>query len=207
MATMWHQRWAEDKTAWDLNGPHPLTHELLVLALKLVPRDPRLRWLIPGCGRAHDAKELLEAGIKDVVAKDLVPKAIEEARNIYGRLAGLSFVCGDVTSISKSEELSFDGIFDRAMLCALNGVDRTNYVLAMTRLLKPGGVFASIAFARTANLESGPPFAITELELRQVFESCFEILHIEPRVSSACDQKILKEWLFLAKKRPVNPKT
>lgn len=201
MQTMWHERWQENKTAWDLHGPHPLTRELLELTANLAPGEPSGKWLIPGCGRAHDAKELFRAGVKDVVAKDLVPKAIEEARNVYGSTPGLSLVCGDVTDVSMAEEASFNGIFDRAMLCALSGELRTNYVLAMTRLLKPGGIFASIPFAETDNPESGPPFAITDSELRQRFNSQFEILHLEPRVSPACDQKILKEWVFLAQKR------
>jgi|LakMenEpi03Aug12_release.lakeMendotaPanAssembly.Ray.scaffolds.fasta_scaffold57121_1 thiopurine S-methyltransferase len=202
MTTTWHQRWQENKTAWDLSGPHPLTRELLDLSAKLSHGDLTGKWMIPGCGRAHDAKELFRAGIKEVVAKDLVPKAIEEARSLYGSIAGLSLISGDVTDVSKSEESTFGGVFDRAMLCALNGELRFYYVLAMTSLLKPGGIFASIPFAETGNPESGPPFAISESELRELFKPHFEILHLEPRVSPACDQKILKEWLFLAKKRP-----
>jgi thiopurine S-methyltransferase len=202
MTTTWHQRWQENKTAWDLSGPHPLTRELLDLSAKLSHGDLTGKWMIPGCGRAHDAKELFRAGIKEVVAKDLVPKAIEEARSLYGSIAGLSLISGDVTDVSKSEESTFGGVFDRAMLCALNGELRSKYALAMTSLLKPGGIFASIPFAETGNPESGPPFAISESELRELFKPHFEILHLEPRVSPACDQKILKEWLFLAKKRP-----
>jgi thiopurine S-methyltransferase len=202
MTTTWHERWRENKTAWDLNGPHPLTRELLELTTKLVPGEPSGKWMIPGCGRAHDVKVLFRAGIKDIVAKDLVPKAIDEARNLYGSSPGLSLICGDVTDVSKSEESTFGGVFDRAMLCALNGELRSKYALAMTSLLKPGGIFASIPFAETGNPASGPPFAISESELRELFKPHFEILHLEPRVSRACDQKILKEWLFLAKKRP-----
>lgn len=201
MTTTWHERWRENKTAWDLNGPHPLTRELLDLTAKLAPGEPSGKWMIPGCGRAHDAKELFRAGIKDIVAKDLVPKAIEEARGLYASIPGLSLVSGDVTDVSKSEESTFGGVFDRAMLCALNGELRSKYALAMTSLLKPGGIFASIPFAETGNPEAGPPFAINEGELRELFKSHFDILYLEPRVSPACDQKILKEWLFLAKKR------
>lgn len=201
MTTMWHERWQENKTAWDLNGPHPLTRELLELTSGFLSRQLLEKWLIPGCGRAHDARELFRAGVKEVVAKDIVPKAIEEARQLYGAQPGLRLVCSDVAKVSPSEELTFGGVFDRAMLCALNGELRTNYVVAMTKLLQPGGLFASIPFAETGNPDSGPPFAITEGELRRLFDGQFDVLHLEPRVSPACDQKILKEYLFLAKKR------
>jgi SAM-dependent methyltransferase len=143
---------------------------------------------------------LLRHGIKQVVAKDLVPKAIDEARSLYGSMSGLTLFCGDVTDFPKTEESSYDGVFDRAMLCALNGEQRADYVKAMTACLKPGGLFASIPFAETGNPNSGPPFAISDAELRDVFKPHFEILHLEPRVSPACDQKILSEYLFLARK-------
>ena len=201
MTTMWHERWQENKTAWDLSGPHPLTWEILETATRLAPGSCVGKWLIPGCGRAHDAKELLRHGIKQVVAKDLVPKAIDEARDLYGSLSGLTLFCGDVTHVSMTEESSYDGVFDRAMLCALNGDLRSDYVKAMTLCLKPGGVFASIPFAETGNPASGPPFAISEADLRGIFTPHFEILYLEPRVSPACDQKILKEYIFLAQKR------
>jgi hypothetical protein len=71
----------------------------------------------------------------------------------------------------------------------------------MTACLKPGGIFASIPFAETGKPDSGPPFAMSEAELRAVFKPHFEILYLEPRVSAACDQKILKEYIFLAQKR------
>lgn len=201
MTTTWHERWQENKTAWDLSGPHPLTEELLELSVRLAPGSWAGKWLIPGCGRAHDAKALLKHGIKQVVAKDLVPKAIDEARSLYGSMSGLTLFCGDVTDVSKSEEATYSGIFDRAMLCALNGDLRVNYVKSMTACLKPGGIFASIPFAETGNPASGPPFAITDSELRSLFKSNFEILYLEPRISPACDEKILKEYLFLAQKR------
>lgn len=201
MTTMWHERWQENKTAWDLSGPHPLTEELLELAARLAPGSCVGKWLIPGCGRAHDAKVLLNHGIKQVVAKDLVPKAIDEARSLYGSMIGLTLSCGDVTDVSKSEVASYSGVFDRAMLCALNGDLRINYVKAITACLKPGGVFASIPFAETGNPDSGPPFAVSDGDLRDIFKPYFEILYLEPRISPACDQKILKEHIFLAQKR------
>lgn len=201
MTGTWHERWQENKTAWDLSGPHPLTEELLELAERQAPGSCAGKWLIPGCGRSHDAKALIQRGIEQVVAKDIVPKAIDEARSLYGSLRGLTLVCGDVTEVSALEESSFDGVFDRAMLCALGDDLRINYVKAVTRCLRPGGVFTSIPFAETANPASGPPFPITDAELRGLFKSNFEILYLEPRVSPACDQKILKEYLFLAQKR------
>jgi len=202
MTTMWHERWQEQKTAWDLNGPHPLTLELLSFVCSLGPMGLGRTWMIPGCGRAHDAVELLRQGISSVVAKDLVPLAIEEAKRTYPDLKGLSLECGDVCKVDDSEIGKYDGIFDRAMLCALSGDFRLQYVRAIEKYLRPGGVFASIPFTEISEPEVGPPFSISGIELVGLFGPGFKIVKNEPRISPACGQKLLKEGLFIAIKRP-----
>lgn len=201
MTTMWHERWAEKRTGWDLSGPHPLTSRLIEHVLKLSPEIISGRWLIPGCGRAHDAIPLLEAGASHVTGRDLVPMAIDEAKATYPGVKNLSLECGNIFDVQRGEEGIFDGIFDRAMLCALNGDDRARYVDSVTKLSRKGGIFASIPFATTSLPEAGPPFQISEAELRALFEQRWEILHLEERRDGSCDQKILSEWLFIAKKR------
>jgi len=86
------------------------------------------------------------------------------------------------------------------MLCALGESLRRRYVEAMAAALKKGGVFASIAFAKTSEPNIGPPFSISESELKQLFSQLFQVIHLEETVSKACDQKILSEWLFVAVK-------
>lgn len=201
LITHWHQRWANRQTGWDLNGPHPLTSEIIRLVGKINPQTLHGKWLIPGCGRAHDALPLLAAGASHVSGRDLVPLAIDEARACYGQTPNLSLQCRNMLEIDPSEDGSIDAVFDRAMLCALPGDERAGYVESVTRLCHSGGIFASIPFAQTASPETGPPFQISESQLRQLFEPCWEILHLEERTDGFCDDRILKEWLFIARKR------
>ena len=200
MTTRWHERWAEKKTGWDLRGPHPLTAHLIDLCKQIDPQVVRGRWLIPGCGRAHDAPLLLELGASHVTGRDLVPLAIEEAQSCYGHLKNLTFECGSIYDVKHPDETSFECVFDRAMMCALSGDERRLYLQSIYKLLQKGGLFASIPFAKTHEPEMGPPFQITEGELRDSFKDGWQILHLEERQDGSCDQKILREWLFIAKK-------
>lgn len=157
-------------------------------------------WLIPGCGRAHDAKSILARGAAGVVGKDLVPEAIFEASKLYGTIPGIFFESGDVCEIGEHDVGRFAGVFDRAMLCALGESMRRRYVEAMAAALKKGGVFTSIAFAKTSEPTVGPPFSIRDFELKNLFSQSFRIIHLEETESDACDQKILSEWIFVAVK-------
>ena len=197
---MWHERWAEQKTGWDLNGPHPLTKILFERVQALHPQVAKGRWLIPGCGRAHDGPFLLESGASSVEGRDLVPLAIEEAQRLYGHIQNMKFRCGDINDLSHSEVGAFDGVFDRAMLCALEGENRVNYVRSCERYLKLGGVFASLAFASTFEPEIGPPFQITKQQIEALFGKGWRIESLEERRDGVCGQKILSEWVLIARK-------
>ena len=201
MTTHWHDRWQHGKTAWDLDGPHPLTRGLLSEVSSMDASFFSGAWMIPGCGRAHDVVELIRSGASRVMACDLVPLAMEEARSRYGDLPNVFFDCRDVSEIPVSESGAYSGIFDRAMLCALNGRERDGYVAAVRQYLRQGGVFVSIPFRQTSAPDSGPPFQISEAQLRTLFGAGWEILKLEGVISPACDQKILSEWVFIARKK------
>lgn len=198
--TMWHERWAQEKTGWDLNGPHPLTRILLQRVAAIAPQMLTGRWLIPGCGRAHDGPFLLESGASFVEGRDIVPRAIEEAKRLYHGVPNFSLRCEDITNIGAADVATFDCIFDRAMLCALEGENRRQYVRSCSMFLKPGGFFASLAFARTDQPEIGPPFQIMESEVRGLFANEWRLECLEERKDGACGEKILSEWILIARK-------
>jgi hypothetical protein len=199
----WHEHWQQSQTAWDLGGPHPLTTSIMWDAQKLSGETLQGPWLIPGCGRAHDAVALLEAGANSVRGVDCVPLAIEAARLLYGEQQGAVFSCRDVCHVPEEERGYYRGIFDRAMMCALTGAERQQYIKAVAEYLTPRGLFVSLAFGAVARPESGPPFQITKSEILESFKTGWETLMLEEVVSSACDYKILKEWRFIARKQPV----
>jgi SAM-dependent methyltransferase len=198
--TMWHERWAEEKTGWDLNGPHPLTRYLYETAKGFDPKHVAGRWLMPGCGRGHDGTLLLAMGAASVEGRDLVPRAIDEAKRLYASVDRLSFRCCDINDLGLADLSGFDCIFDRAMLCALQGADRHQYVRSCASCLRPGGLFASLAFASTTDPEQGPPFQILQSEIYDFFDKSWKVEFLEERRDGACGQKILSEWVLIARR-------
>jgi thiopurine S-methyltransferase len=196
----WHKRWVENTTTWDLGAPHPMTKSILEKSNFLVAGSVKVSWIIPGCGRAHDAVALNECGATKIHAVDLSEIAIAEARKLYDRKFDICFDAVDINSLVTSHQGMYSGVFDRAMMCALTGVDRKEYLNTVKSLLKPGGLFVSIPFAKVSRPENGPPFQISEGEIRELFSMGWNILHLQQMVSPACDQKILSEWALIVQK-------
>lgn len=197
--TPWHERWDEGLTPWDLKGPHPLFEALLWELRHFAAWSNLKHWHVSGCGHAHDAAELARRGAV-VTAIDLVPAAIEAAKKLYGDMPSLTLKAENALEVPSTECGVYDGIFDRAMLCALSGENRTAYVRACHQRLRVGGYFISIAFGKVA--EPGPkaPFEMAEADLRKEFGQGWQIDLIMPRLDGPIDNKILSEWLFIAKK-------
>jgi SAM-dependent methyltransferase len=130
------------------------------------------RVLVPGCGVGHDVAFLVSRGI-DVQGLDIAPKAIERAKARYPELAE-RFVLGDLFEL-KGE---FDAVVEHTCLCALPPEWREKYREAVASLLKPCGRLIGVFFINPEMDpgESGPPFGISEAELKALMAPQFELI-------------------------------
>lgn len=197
--TNWQDHWDKGITGWDLGGPHPLLPTILQELEKQVPWTQLRRWYVPGCGRAHDAAALAGKGA-DVLACDYVERAVAEARTQYQDQQGLRIEVADALVVDAREVGAFDAVFDRAMLCAMTGAARSTYIESCRRRLRENGYFVSIPFAQVM-VPEGPPFQMTEQELRRAFAGGWEIKLLTPRRDGAVGQRITEEFLFIAQCR------
>lgn len=197
--TNWRDHWDRGVTAWDLGGPHPLFSVIFEELAAIAEWSQLKNWSVPGCGRAHDAAALAKMGAH-VLASDIVDLAVQEAEKTYTGLKHLRVEVGDALIVKETEENAFDGVFDRAMLCAMNGEARTKYIDCCHRRLRTGGFFVSIPFAKVARPEAGPPFQITAAELRESFANGWSIRLLKSSHNGPVDVKILEEYLFIAQK-------
>ena len=112
---------------------------------------------------------------------------------------------------------TFDAVWDRASIVAIDPSMREAYVATMSRLVKPGGsMLVSTLDRRTGTeeaMKSGPPFSIPEVELRRLYEGqdwveSVELLDEIDEFAANPDQKAryassgvasLYELLFLVK--------
>lgn len=196
----WQNRWKEGRTGWDQGGIHPLFPDLFAAAKEAGLRDGA-KIVEPGCGRAHTAAMLARSGF-DVTAFDVSEDAIAAAQSLYADIPRLRLLVANLFDPLPEWNDSFDAVYDRAVLCALPQEVRSKYVATCVRILKPGGLFMSLPFARLHIGDSeGPPFAIPENQFSELLTPGFvKISHrlVEHREA---DSKIAAEMIAVWRKK------
>lgn len=165
----WTDLYARGGDGWDLRQPSPP----LVEFLDHTPLVPG-RVAVPGCGRGHDARHLARRG-HVVVGFDFSPAAIAEARAL-ARSDGLAveFVERDIFTLPLDHERAFDGVWEYTCFCAIDPKRRAEYVRAMGAIVRPGGWLLACFFPMRRRA-AGPPFAVSEREVRRLFTPGFRL--------------------------------
>lgn len=165
----WEQRYRQGVTPWDYGAAPPELGEWIA-----AQKGPR-RVLIPGCGAAYEVKAFVARGW-DVLAIDYSPAAVEAARAALGACAALArladFFADDFGT-------AFPVIYERAFLCALPPRMGAAYRDRVHALLADDGVLAGYFFV-APETGRGPPFAISDANLRRLLGSHFELIEDRP---------------------------
>lgn len=164
----WEQRYQSKDMPWEKGEPSPG----LVDFLATHPELKRGTVCVPGCGTGHDAREFAKAGF-DTYGYDLAPSAIAiatEKTKAEGLVA--KFVLGDF--LRDQPPQPFDWLFEHTLFCAINPSERDEYVRALLRWLKPGGVYLAVNYFIPD--KDGPPFGVEREEISQRFSPHFELL-------------------------------
>ena len=197
----WADRWETETTPWDLEGPHPHLQTIVDLAKKQGDLSTGAKFLIPGCGSAHDGAQLAKDGYL-VTGEDVVDTAIVKAKSLYSNLPTLTLRTGDFFNCSQEDHEAFDAIFDRAMMCAFPGADHAAFIEQSAQRLRKGGLFLTVAFEELNIPEGhdGPPHPISDQKLRALLAKNFEVLHTESRDDGATGPVVKTELLCVARK-------
>ncbi len=94
-------------------------------------------------------------------------------------------------------------VWEYTCFCAFHPARRPEYVEAVRRILKPGGLLAAL-FYPLRDGSGGPPFPMTQDEIRRLFEPRFAFLEAAAPAESVGRRRGL-EWLVLMQPRPGNP--
>lgn len=189
----WARHYSEHDLTWDIAEPSP--------PLVRLWNDGKLKAgkvLAPGCGQGHEVVFFAERGF-EVVAVDYVPAALELAgqnlkkKNLTARLLGQSFF-----DLDSSHDGSYDWMFEQTFFCAIDLSDRTRYVQAARRILKPGGVLVGL-FYETGE-EGGPPWNTTEENILESFSDGFAVECLEKSEHST-ERRQGREWLAWLRKK------
>ncbi len=162
----WSEIYRTEEPGWDLKEPS----QALVATLPQLKLSKQ-RVLVLGCGRGHDAAFFAKQGHL-VTAVDFSPEAIQEAKNLYGDLAGLEFIQADVFNLPKENFGPFDLVFEHTLFCAVDPSKRNDLIRVWKKQLVDGGHFLGVFFTMSKRL--GPPYGGSEWEYKERLKNHFD---------------------------------
>jgi len=180
----WHERWRQGEIGWH-------EAEINVHLSDNWPRlsvEPGERVFVPLCGKSLDllwlageghrvlGVEISRLAVEAFFADNaLHPSISEEPPFLRYRAAELEILCGNFFDLTKEHLDGVRGVYDRASLIALPPEMRPGYAEHLQALLGVDVKVLLITFDYDQSEMSGPPFSVTENEVRELFGDRFDI--------------------------------
>jgi len=165
----WESLYQSGDTHWDKGAPSPG----LVDFLATHPDLPHGTVCVPGCGAGHDAREFAKAGFA-AFGFDIAPSAIRLAGE-KTKTAGLNALFQRADFLRDDPPQLFDWIFEHTLFCAIKPDERSDYVRAVLRWLRPEGQYLAVNYMIVGE-GAGPPFNMTREELWRRFSPHFDLV-------------------------------
>ena len=172
----WNDRYAAGETPWDSGTPSPELQRLLT-QFEVTP----CRTLEIGCGSGTNAVYLAAQGF-DVVAVDIAPAAIDQAR-AKAAAAGVAvdFQVADLVDPDERflAQPPFDFVFDRGVYHVIRRVALGGLLDTLGQVTRPGSLY--ITLTGNANDPSDPdegPPRVTAEELCRELGGRFRLLQL-----------------------------
>lgn len=196
----WQERWARNQIGFHLPEVNPyLQRHWPQLALA-----EGSKVLVPLCGKSLDLMWLASHGLR-VMGVELSEQAVEaffSEQNLVPRITRrnaftvyqadlIEVWCGDFFALDAEALIGCVALYDRAALIALPPLMRAQYAEQLSRLLPSGcqGLLITLDYDQTQ--KAGPPFAVTDDEVRVLFGSDWTLTALQ-------EQDVLEEsWKFV----------
>jgi thiopurine S-methyltransferase len=188
-AEFWHRRWQEGRIGFHQAEPNSLlTRHLPALGL-----HQGARLFLPLCGKTRDIHWLRANGFR-VAGAELSPLAVEQlfaecglvprisaARSLQKHEAdGLTIFSGDIFALDRETLGHVDAVYDRAAVVALPAATRALYASHL-RVMTGGAPQIVITFDYDQSSVEGPPFSVSEAEMRRLYEDAYRLTNLESR--------------------------
>ncbi len=195
-ANFWHKKWATNEIGFHEAAANPLLLKYIE-ALALLPGS---RIFLPLCGKSLDihwllsqgyrvaGAELSEIAIQQLFAElGMTPDISETAGLIRYSGKNLDIFVGDIFDVTGALLGSVDAIYDRAALVALPEEVRRRYAAHLAAVTAQAPQLL-ICFEYDQSLQDGPPFSISDDEVRQHYSEVYA-LTLLARVDVPCGLK------------------
>jgi thiopurine S-methyltransferase len=173
----WQERWRENQLRWHRGEVEPQLERYID---RLAPEGAG-SVLVPLCGKSADLGWLAARGHR-VVGIDVVEDAaiqlfseagIDPAIERAGaatayRGGGIELLVADIFAVRPEDVGPIEAIWDRAALVALPDAVRPGYAATLAQLA-PGSRLLIQTIEYDTKVMDGPPFSVTERELRDLF--------------------------------------
>ena len=189
----WEENYQRGTDGWDLGGPTPV-FKRLASSNRFKPG----RMIILGAGRGHDAREFSRHGFI-VTAVDFSSYAVEQMHKLADPKAPIKILQHDIFTLPSDLDGSFDYLLEYTCFCAIDPKRRSEYADLVNRLLKPDGIYIDLAFPLD-NRKGGPPYAVKESEIFDLFESRGFRLNSREKPADSVKPRRHAEELFIFQK-------
>jgi len=182
-AKFWHDRWASNEIGFHKSEANPL----LVNYLDELSLATGSRIFLPLCGKTLDIGWLLARGYR-VAGAELSAIAIDQLFAQLGVTPTITKVgalghyhapqvdlfAGDIFNVTPELLGPVDAVYDRAALVALPQQMRARYTAHLTTLIAQAPQLL-ISFEYDQQAMEGPPFSVSEEEIRQHYGQRYDI--------------------------------
>ncbi len=184
----WSDRYKTGKTGWNIGfASDPILQYLDQIENKA------LEILFPGAGNAYEVEEAMKLGFSSV---HLLDYAEEPIQNFSLRNPDFPKSFIHLENFFEHEG-RYDLIIEQTFFCALDPMMRSDYMLKMKSLLRPGAKLVGVLFNRNFDF-LGPPFGGVKEEYQELFEQHFKIELLAPCYNSI-PERLGSELFFMLK--------
>jgi len=199
----WQQRWVNNQTGFHEGK----VNSYLEKFIELLSLQKNGFVFVPLCGKSKDILWLSELGynVIGVECSELAVKAFFAENNIVAAITkvdgfqvwsagNITIYCGDFYELDPTWFKSITAIFDRAALVALEQESRKKYIHKI-HMLCPKANILLVSLEYQQNEMTGPPFAVTEAEITELFSKQYELKHLETNDILADNDKFKERGL------------
>ena len=179
----WHDRWQDENIGWHQDK----YNDLLIKYWPMINVIEEGNVLVPLCGKSLDMLWLAKQGY-NVFGLEMIQKAVEtfflENRLEFDivdiakhkKYSSQSFTIfqGDIFDLD-ADIISADAWYDRAALIAIDPSNRRDYVNQIRKQIRLGAVGLLITFCYPQKQMQGPPFALHDDDVRELFSDGFDL--------------------------------